>query len=869
MGEVFRARDTRLKRDVAVKVLPEAVRKDADRLRRFEQEARATGALNHPNVLAVYDVGEHEGAPFLVTELLEGQTLRERLSEGPVPWRKALDWGRQIAAGLAAAHDKGIVHRDLKPENLFVTKDGRLKILDFGLAKEIGGQASPDDSTQTATEPGAVLGTAGYMAPEQLRGRPADTRSDIFAFGAVLYETLSGKRAFEGETMVERSYAILNHEPPAFAEAGMEVPAAVERLVRRCLEKAPEERLQSARDVGYALEAMGEVSGSSGASRGSAAGLPARPSSARSLLLAGAAVALVGAGMTVGSLWQRTRLAAAGNPSAQAAASASRSAPLPATWRPLTFRRGTVRNARFAHDGKSVLYGAAWDNGPEQLFQTIPGPNPESRPVVEPGYELLAVSRDGELAVRSHARRLSWFARLGTLSLVHLGGGAPRVAVEDVTAADFLPDGKLVAARRLLDPKARERGRSRVEWPAGTPVYETEGLITHLRVSPQGERVAFLEHETKDNDDGRVVVIERDRGHRSLGPKWAGCQGLAWSPSGEEIWLAATQPTPEGFDGRTLRAVDLQGNARAIQEAPSSLVLQDVATDGRLLVAATDSSCGIVAKASKGVERDLTWLGSSALPTMSADGQLMAHGEQRASGGVPVATYFRRMDGSPAVRIVDGQAYLSPDGQWLATIQYPGWNAMRLVPTGPGEPTLLAHGPVTNYLGFAYWFPDSRRLLLWAETATGSRAFVQDVPAGDPAPLAIGSLSLDDAQPVSPDGKLVATRDAEGHRQLEPLTGGPAMPLPGIGPEDGIAAWTADGRALFVQRGGRLTAAPAVVDRYEVASGRAQPWRSFDLPAPVGDRFINVNAIVLDGDAYAYGYMRISSELYLVTLPSP
>jgi eukaryotic-like serine/threonine-protein kinase len=256
MGEVWRARDPRLGREVAIKVLPAAFATDTDRLRRFEQEARATGALNHPNVLAVYDVGTHDGAPYLVTELLEGETLRERLRAGAVPWRKAVEWARQITAGLAAAHDKNIVHRDLKPENLFVTTDGRVKILDFGLARTAAA-GSGTDSTFTATEPGAVLGTAGYMAPEQVRGRAADARSDIFAFGTVLYELLAGKRAFDGESHVERGHAILTREPPPLDARS--VPPAVERVVRRCLEKRLEERFQSARDLGYALEALSSV----------------------------------------------------------------------------------------------------------------------------------------------------------------------------------------------------------------------------------------------------------------------------------------------------------------------------------------------------------------------------------------------------------------------------------------------------------------------------------------------------------------------------------------------------------------------------------------------------------------------------------
>src|SRR5512142_1157085 len=264
MGEVWRARDPRLGREVAIKVLPASFSADADRLRRFEQEARAAGILNHPNITAVYDIGSVEGAPYVVSELLEGETLRSRLATGALSTRKALDYAIQIARGLAAAHAKGIVHRDLKPENLFVTKDGRVKILDFGLAKALGGEVGATESTLAETEPGAVLGTAGYMAPEQVRGKPADARADIFAFGAVLYEMLSGKRAFDGDSHVERGHAILTQEPPDLAASGIAVAPAVERVVRRCLEKVPDERFQSARDLGFALEAVSDASAVSG-----------------------------------------------------------------------------------------------------------------------------------------------------------------------------------------------------------------------------------------------------------------------------------------------------------------------------------------------------------------------------------------------------------------------------------------------------------------------------------------------------------------------------------------------------------------------------------------------------------------------------
>jgi serine/threonine protein kinase len=259
---VYRARDSRLGREVALKVLPESFSKDGDRLRRFEQEARAVAALNHPNILAIHDIGENIGAPFIVSELLEGSSLRVELEHGPLSARKASDYAAQIAQGLAAAHDKGVVHRDLKPENIFLTKEGRVKILDFGLAKlttKDQGAKGPSDGltlTSSPTEAGMVMGTAGYMAPEQVRGAAVDSRTDIFAFGAVLYEMISGKRAFRRDTAAETMTAILKEEPPELDDLAQAVSPGLERIVRRCLEKQPEQRFQSAKDLAFALEAL-------------------------------------------------------------------------------------------------------------------------------------------------------------------------------------------------------------------------------------------------------------------------------------------------------------------------------------------------------------------------------------------------------------------------------------------------------------------------------------------------------------------------------------------------------------------------------------------------------------------------------------
>jgi serine/threonine protein kinase/tetratricopeptide (TPR) repeat protein len=303
MGEVYRAHDPRLKRDVAIKVLPSFLSGDPDRLRRFEQEAQAAATLNHPNILAIHQMGTYEGAPYFVSELLEGSTLREHLKRGPMPLRKMIDYGLQIAHGLAAAHEKGIVHRDLKPENLFVTKDGRVKILDFGLAKLTQPNWPHDSKAPTvscATEPGAVMGTVGYMSPEQVSGKAADHRSDIFAFGAVLYEMLTGKRAFQKATAVETLNAILNEDPTAVSQLVSTTPPALQRVVQRCLEKDSEQRFQSASDLAFALEALPESSSVSPVAI-------ARPASHRVWPLAGVALVLVTLGLAVGGYFHFRR----------------------------------------------------------------------------------------------------------------------------------------------------------------------------------------------------------------------------------------------------------------------------------------------------------------------------------------------------------------------------------------------------------------------------------------------------------------------------------------------------------------------------------------------------------------------------------
>src|SRR5688572_3675952 len=317
MGEVYRALDPKINREVAIKILPPALSADKDRLARFEQEAQAAGALNHPNILIIHHIDTHDGAPYIVSELLEGETLRERMGGTALPQRKAIEYALQVAHGLAAAHDQGIVHRDLKPENIFITRDGRLKILDFGLAKltaatDVSQPQTEVPTRRVNTDPGVVMGTIGYMSPEQLRSKPADHRSDIFSFGAILYEMLSGRRAFRGESTADMMSAILREDPPDLSETNKLINPALERVVNHCLEKNPEERFNSARDLAFAIEAL---SGSTNISSSTVISeLPAKRRKLRELLPWAVAGLFLLAAVTLAVLYFRRAAPAAQSP---------------------------------------------------------------------------------------------------------------------------------------------------------------------------------------------------------------------------------------------------------------------------------------------------------------------------------------------------------------------------------------------------------------------------------------------------------------------------------------------------------------------------------------------------------------------------
>ena len=451
---MYRARDTRLGREVAVKVLPESFAGGADALRRFEQEARAIGVLNHPNILAIYDVGMREGAPYLVTELLDGATLREEM---PVTRRKALDYARQVAAGMAAAHGKGITHRDLKPENLFVTRDGRVKILDFGLAKV--GSGGADENTRTLeTAPGVVLGTAGYMSPEQVRGKPADQRSDIFSFGAILYELLSDKRAFHGDSAVETMSAILTEDPPALHDA------ALDRVVRRCLEKNPEQRFQSASDLAFNLEAL------SGATSGTIQALELPPVKKRVVGIRYTALALalalgLVAGVPIGMWWH-----------------ARRDASTPGWIGEQLTGSGIAYGPRISPDGRTLAF-VAIESTQSQVALMHPGSANWTILTHERGrgeVGNLCWSRDGTKI---------YFARRSGLYSVPALGGDERLIVDLGQAPEPLPDGSLLVSR------ANAAGRAQLHrlWPDSGRVEALDAeVLRDTRAFRDGREAVFI-----------------------------------------------------------------------------------------------------------------------------------------------------------------------------------------------------------------------------------------------------------------------------------------------------------------------------------------------------------------------------------------
>jgi eukaryotic-like serine/threonine-protein kinase len=840
MGEVYRARDTKLDREVAIKVLPENLAADSDALARFEREAKAVAALSHPNILGIYDLGRDGGIAYAAMELLRGETLRERLEEGALPQRKALEYGLQIAHGLAAAHEKGIVHRDLKPENVFVTPEGRVKILDFGLAKVSAAQSDETRSpTVAATEPGTVMGTVGYMSPEQVRGKAADHRSDIFSLGAILYEMLSGERAFRGESAAETMAAIAQKDPPQLAESAGRFPPSIERILRHCLEKRPEERFDTAHDLAFAMEtAMGTSSATSQVA-------PAIAEKRRSLMPVLGVLALFAA-LAAGFL----------------AAGRIRSSTAP-SFRQITYHRGFIQSARFAPDGQTVVYGSTRRDEPLRLFSTRLD-SIESRSLDLPPADVVGMSKNGQMAILLNRRHAGSWITVGTLARAELGGGAPQEILERVNDADISPDGTKFAV-------VREMGtRQQLEFPIGRKILETTGWVSHPRISPDGKRVAFLEHPAYGNDAGHVALADENGKVTRITDAWNGAQGLAWGPGAKEIWFTATSTgTASGGKGLqyTLWAVRPGGKPRSLYAPPIDLVLEDVSENGAVLLNAIVSRSeigGLLAGDTR--DRDLSTWSDEAAAGISDDGSVFAGVEQSAAGvGIDPFVYYRRARESASVRIGSGAATgLSPDGKWVVTASgLPGKGTeLTLLPTGAGEPRVVSIGNVHHTFSIqrpASVSADGRRLLFpGKERGHLPRLWLVDLDRTGP-PKAISPEGVANGI-LSADGQTVAVSDNAGRFLLCPASGSACSPAKGTQPEDTPEQWEASGKAIFVWN--RKRTWPAEIYRVDLATGARRLWKTISPSDPAGVLYGNI-LLARDGEHYIYRVRRVTGQLFL------
>jgi eukaryotic-like serine/threonine-protein kinase len=828
MGEVFRARDERLGREVALKVIHPASSDNPEHLRRFEQEARAAAALNHPNILAIYDVGFEGETPYIVSELLQGKTLRMRLSEGAIPVSEATNYALQIAHGLIAAHERRIVHRDLKPENLFLTDDERIKILDFGVAKlqlPVEENRSVESMT-TVTKSGAVVGTYAYMSPEQLRGKSVDHRSDIFSFGAILYEMLTGCRAFRGETEVDTMTAVLKEEPPREKLDAAAVPAAYQDIVRHCLEKEADNRFQSAKDLAFALERL------SGALPGERIRL--QQTRLRSTSLVWTQVGL----LTVAIL---ALLAVAFRPQA--------SAP---SYRRLTFETGTIYAARFASDGQSIVYSAAWNNNPPQLFTTV-GNSLLAQPLNLTASNLLAVSPANDLALVSHGSQNGQLETIdGMLVQAPLAGGSPKELLADVRWADWSADGKLAVVRNV-------EGHSRLEYPIGNVLYQSGGWISHPRFSPHYDQIAFLDHPTLWDFRGSVAVVDLSGHMRTLGGSWASTQGIGWRPDGKEIWFAAA----EKGTILNLMAVDLAGKARLLLNLPMAIGLQDIAPDGRVLVTLNSRRLAMAASSLGGKEDvELSWHDWNSARDISLDDQYVLFEDASEAAGAGYAVAVRKIDGTLPIKLGEGgSGGFSPDGKWALSISISATPQVALLPIGPGQPrSINVKGPEHIHNGWGRFLPNGQQIALNGDNAgTGSRCYVVDITSGEARPVTPEGVLCG---PFAPNSQSLVGVGANQSLALYSLSGGEPKQIPHLNPHFHPLQWSNDGSLLYGHHVGEF---PSKIYKVEIATGKETTVQILKPGVSAGVVIVSPIVVSRDGTQFAYSYYQFLSTLCLIS----
>ena len=823
MGEVYRARDTRLGRDVAVKVLSSHLSENEEARARFEAEARTVSSFNHPHICTLFDVGREGTTDYLVMELLEGETLSERLSRGALPLADVLGIGVQIAGALDRAHRAGIVHRDLKPGNVMLTRTGA-KLMDFGLARATGirGPAGSGGTSggvldaptlgMSLTSHGSVVGTLPYMAPEQIEGREADARSDVWALGCVLYEMATGRRAFEAASTASMIAGILERQPSPLGDLAGVAPPGFERVITRCLAKDPDERWQSVSDLGSELAWISEGGSQTALQVPAARRRVARPRLAWWLAAASAAVALAALAYALRSGHGREPLA----------------------FRQLNFRHEAIFGAAFTARGDSVVYSAATSGNTPRIF-SVRRDYPEPQPVGPPGMHLLAVSSQGELAVLVGARYVWHRMFVGTLARMSLSGGAPREIVAGVRQADWSPDGSQLAILREVG------GRDRLEYPIDHVLVEASGYMSDLRVSPQGNRIAYFEHPRKWDDRGSVNVVDLGGKKTVLSDGYWSERGLAWSPDGHEVLFSASV----GGGSYTVYAVTMSGKRRIAYQPPGGLTIEDVAADGRWLASRVDFRyAALVHTPDLPGDRDLSWLNTSHVRALSQDGKMLLFAETALGNNYTAC--LRKTDGSPVLRLGEGwPTDLSSDGSSVLAVIQSLPPRLVVYPTGPGEIRSLARGNLENY-STAQWFPDGKRVLLGGnEPGKGTRLYVQEI-GGEPRPVTPEGTR---SGLLSSDGSTILARGPGGGYVLYPIDGGAARPLPGLAEEDVVAHWSRDGRWVVAYRPSEI---PCRLERVDLATGERSLFE--ELAPDDREGLLSLREIFLTDDLRSYAY---------------
>ncbi|HSD71808.1 MAG TPA: protein kinase [Thermoanaerobaculia bacterium] len=841
MGEIYRARDTRLQREVAVKVLAVRLSSDPARLKRFEREARSASALNHPNIVTIYEIGQADSTSYIAMELVDGKTLRELLHAGPLPLRKLLSIAGQVADGLAKAHASGIVHRDLKPENVMVTSDGLVKILDFGLAKLTHpgsdlGESEPVPTIDGGTEPGLVMGTVGYMSPEQATGQPLDFRSDQFSFGSILYEMTTGKTAFDRLTKPETLAAIIREEPEPVAALNPGTPSYLSWIVERCLAKEPRDRYAATEDLARELATLREhVTDLSGANR-VAFESPRRRARWRTIGRMAALLAVVTGVYVIGQRVGQSR----------------NSQP---RFRQLTFRGAGISTARFAPDGQTVVYAAESEGKPPELF-TARLDSPETRSLGLPSAEILSISSSGQMALLLAPRFSPLFraphsdisvdpSRLrGILAEASLAGGTPRELLEDVYFAEWSPDGKSLAVVRYVG------GKNRIEFPQGKVLYEVGGpTYGRISLSPSGDRVAFAAFRN-------LYVIESGGQVRNLRER---AMEIAWHRPTNEIWFnSVARGTTELF------AITPGRPKRLVTTMPGDFILHDISADGRVLLGRLSEASEILGDfPGEAHPRNLSHLDRSIAADLSSSGDTLLLSE---IGQSDRSVYLRQTDGSPPKRLGEGLARaLSPDGKSVIAVTGLPDPQIFVIPTGPGQSRQI-ETPGLRPGGRMGFFPDSRRIWFLAENASHERrVWMEDLGGGKPramTPPDVGGVLL------SGDGRFLSARAVDGDWHVYSTQTTETHKILGLFPDDEPIQWTADGKFIYVRsadavRPGDL-ATNTRVYRLDPWTGRRELWKEIRTANPSSGGGIGTIFFSADGKICVYTHHRYSSELFLI-----